>query len=69
MGLSFGGLNVAFNTVEVILRWLVIKALNCKLLTIGKLLPTFPHTVLGFELLTSEVGGEYVTTAPPWSLT
>ena len=34
---------------------------HCKLLDIGKQLPTFPHVVWGFKPLTSEVGGEYVT--------
>ena len=35
-----------------------------KLLTIGKQLPTFTHRVQ-FELQTSEVGGQCVTTVAP----
>ena len=46
-----------------------VKILYCKLPTIGKQLPTFPTSGLGFETQTSEVGSEYVTTAPPWSPT
>ena len=44
----------------------LVKVLYCKLPTIGKQLPTFPHKVWGIELLTSEVGGQCVTTVPPW---
>ena len=39
----------------------LVKVLYCKLPTIGKQLPTFPHIVRGFKLLTSEVGGECVS--------
>ena len=39
----------------------------CKLPTNGKQLPAFPlKAVTGIEPLTSEVGGESVTTLPPW---
>ena len=34
--------------------------------TIGKQLPSFPHKVRGLNPQTSEVGGECVTTMPPW---
>ena len=44
----------------------LVKVLYCKLLTIGKQLLAFPHKVWGLNPLTSEVGGECVTTAPPW---
>ena len=41
----------------------------CKLLTNGKQLPAFPlKAVTGIEPPTSEVGGESVTTRPPWPL-
>ena len=45
----------------------LVKVLYCKLLTIGKKLPSFPHRV-GFELPTSEMGGECATTMPLWPL-
>ena len=57
------GLNmIVFNTVQVISRWVVlwgrgnqyiqlVKVLYCKLLTIGKPLPTFPHKVRGLNYL------------------
>ena len=38
----------------------LVKVLYCKLPTIGKQLPTFPH----YEPQTSKVGGECVTTVP-----
>ena len=41
----------------------LVNVLYCKLPTICKQLPTFPHKVRGFEPLTSEVGGECVTTS------
>ena len=44
----------------------LVKVLYCKLPTICKQLLTFPHKVQGFEQPTSEVGGECVTTTPPW---
>ena len=47
----------------------LVKVLYCQLPTSGKLLPTSPHKVPGFEPPTSEVGGECVTTAPSWSPT
>ena len=54
------GFNVAFNTVEVISRWVVlwaaetstyrlVKVLYCKLLTAGKQLSSFPHRVWGLN--------------------
>ena len=39
----------------------LVTVLYCKLSTIGKQLPTFPHNIWG---LNSVVGGECVTTAP-----
>ena len=42
------------------------KVLNCKLLTIGEQLPTFPHKGPGFEPPTPEVGGKCLTTVPLW---
>ena len=36
----------------------LVMVLCCKLPTIGKELPTFPLRVGGFELQTSDVGGE-----------
>ena len=36
--------------------------------TIGKQLPSFPHRVRESGMPTSEVGGECVTTVPPWPL-
>ena len=44
----------------------LVKVLYCKLLTIDKKLPPFPHKILGLRLLTVEVGGNRVTIAPPW---
>ena len=44
----------------------LVKALYLKLPTIGKKLPTFPHRSMEFEPQTSEVGGECVSTPPPW---
>ena len=46
----------------------LVKALYCKLLTIDKQPPTFPHRVLGFS--TGLRGGKQVFffTAPPWPL-
>ena len=47
----------------------LVKVLYCKLPTNDKQLPAFPLAViLGTELLISEVGGERVTTLPPWPL-
>ena len=46
----------------------LVKVLYCKLPTIGKQLPIFLHKVRGFELPTSEVGGECTTIAPLWPL-
>ena len=46
----------------------LVKVLYCKLLTIDKQMPTFPHKGPGFEPPTSEVGGKRVTTELPWSL-
>ena len=46
-----------------------IRVLYCKLLTNGKQLPAFPlEAVPGIEPPASEVGGESVTTLPPWPL-
>ena len=43
------------------------RVLYCKLPTNGKQLPAFPlKAVTGIEPPTSEVGGESVTTLPPW---
>ena len=48
----------------------LIRVLYCKLLTNGKQLPTFPleeiELYAGNRTLVSEVGGESVTTLPPW---
>ena len=41
----------------------LVKVLYCKLLTIGKQLPTFAHKV--FEPPNSEVAGKCVNTVPP----
>ena len=47
----------------------LIRDQYCKLLTNGKQLPAFPlEAVLGTEPRASEVGGESVTTLPPWPL-
>ena len=49
------------------IQW--VKVLYCKLLTNGKQLPAFPlEAVPGTEPPASEVGGESVTTLPPWPL-
>ena len=46
------------------------RVVYCKLPTNGKQLPAFPlKAVTGIEPPTSEVGGESVTTLPPWPLT
>ena len=43
------------------------RVLYCKLPTNGKQLPAFPlEAVTGIEPQASEVGGESVTTLPPW---
>ena len=43
------------------------RVVYCKLPTNGKQLPAFPlKAVTGIEPPTSEVGGESVTTLPPW---
>ena len=43
------------------------RVVYCKLPTNGKQLPAFPlKDVTGIEPPTSEVGGESVTTLPPW---
>ena len=45
----------------------LIKVLYCKLLTNGKQLPAFPAgSRAGNQTLTSEVGGNSVTTLPSW---
>ena len=45
------------------------RVLYCKLPTNGKQLPAFPlEAVTGIEPRASEVGGESVTTQPPWPL-
>ena len=44
----------------------LVKVMCCKLPTIGKKSQSFPTWGSGFETPTSEVGGECVTTAPPW---
>ena len=45
----------------------LVKVLYYKLPTISKQLPAFPLEVrAGMRTLTSEVGGERVTTLPPW---
>ena len=45
------------------------RVVYCKLPTNGKQLPAIPlKAVMGIEPLTSEVGGESVTTLPPWPL-
>ena len=44
----------------------LVKILYCKLPTIGKKTTVFPTQGLGFEPLTSEVGGECVNTVSPW---
>ena len=45
------------------------RVVYCKLPTNGKQLPAFPlKAVMGIEPPTSEVGGESVTTLPPWPL-
>ena len=44
-----------------------VRVLYCKLLTNGKQLPAFPLEAMpGIEPRASEVGGESVTTLPPW---
>ena len=46
-----------------------IRVLYCKLPTNGNQLPAFPlKAVSGIETPASEVGGESVTTLPPWPL-
>ena len=46
-----------------------VRDLYCKLLTNGKQLPAFPlEAMMGIEPPASEVGGESVTTLPPWPL-
>ena len=46
-----------------------VRVLYCKLLANGKQLPPFPlEAVPGTEPPASEVGGESVTTLPPWPL-
>ena len=57
----YSGFNVTFNTVQVMLRWVVlwavetstciqlVKVLYYKLLTIGKKLPSFPHRAWGLN--------------------
>ena len=43
------------------------RVLYCKLPTNGKKLPAFPlEAVTGMEPRASEVGGDSVTTLPPW---
>ena len=44
----------------------LVKVLYCKQLTTSKKLPSFPHRVSGFEPLTSEMGGECITTVATW---
>ena len=45
----------------------IVRVLYCKLPTNGKQLPAFPlQAVTGIEPPASEVGGESVTTLPPW---
>ena len=45
------------------------RVVYCKLPTNGKQLPAFPlKAITGIEPPTSEVGGESVTTLPPWPL-
>ena len=46
----------------------LVKVLYCKLLTIGKQTTNFSTKGQGFEPPTSEVGGECITTVPPWPL-
>ena len=47
-----------------------IRVLYCKLPTNGKQLPAFPlEAMLGTEPQPQRVGGESVTTLPPWPLT
>ena len=72
------GFYVAFNTVQVYITtgsWRgrgnqyieFARVVYCKLPTNGKQLPAFPlKAVTGIEPPTSEVGGESVTTLPPW---
>ena len=43
--------------------WSSFCAINCQ--PLFRKLPTFPHRVQGFTPLTSEVGDERVTNAPP----
>ena len=45
----------------------LVKVLYCKLPTICKKTTIFPTQGVGFEQLTSELGGKCVTTAPPSS--
>ena len=46
-----------------------VRVLYCKLPTNGKQLPAFPlEAMTGIEPRPSEVGGESVTTLPPWPL-
>ena len=42
-----------------------VRVLYCKLSTNGKQLPAFPHEAVP-GIPASEVGGESVTTLPPW---
>ena len=74
------GFYVAFNTVQVISRYSwkgrgnqyiqFVRVLYCKLPTNGKQLLAFPLEALPrIEPHASEVGGESVTTLPPWPLT
>ena len=49
--------------------FLFVRLLYCKLPTNGKQLPAFPlEAVSGTEPRPQEVGGESVTTLPPWPL-
>ena len=45
-----------------------VRVLYCKLPTNGKQLPAFPFEVVQGSNPASEVGGESVTTLPPWPL-
>ena len=67
---------VAFNTVQVILPWVVgrnqyiqlVKVLYYKLLTNGKQLPAFPLKVGASTKPRSHRWEASVTTLPPWPL-
>ena len=57
-----------FASYLILCVYLFIWVVYCKLLTNGKQLPAFHLRPCGNQTPASEVGGESVTTLPPWPL-